>query len=128
VPALRSAASAPLTRAELSELWQEPDDLASRDLFHGPGGPAGVPLPDSVWRFKSEDLTGFSRGYDVTGPDGVEWDVKVGPETQTEIVASRIVWAVGYHQPPTYFVTRWRLAGALGVDESVPQASRALPP
>jgi hypothetical protein len=122
-PALRSTASAPLTRAELSELWQEPADLATRDLFHGPGGEAGVPPPDTIWRFKSEDVTGFSRGYDVTGPDGAEWDVKVGSEAQTEIVASRILWAVGYHQPPTYFVTRWRLAGAPGVDESATQAS-----
>ncbi|MGH9331166.1 MAG: hypothetical protein ACRD09_12040, partial [Vicinamibacterales bacterium] len=127
-PALRSTASAPPTPADMAELWQEPADLESRDLLHGPGGKAGVPSPDVAWRFQSADTTGYSRGYDVTGPDGGEWDVKMGPEAQTEIVASRLLWAVGYHQPPTYFVTRWRLAGAPGVDESVPQASARFRP
>ena len=33
--------------------------------------------------------------------------MKIGPEAQTEVVASRIVWALGYHQVPSYFVERW---------------------
>src|SRR4030095_14173384 len=36
-----------------------------------------------------------------------EWNVKIGPEAQTEVVASRIVWGLGYHQVPSYFVERW---------------------
>jgi hypothetical protein len=38
---------------------------------------------------------------------GDEWSVKIGPEAQPEVVASRIVWALGYHQVPSYFVERW---------------------
>lgn len=121
-PALRSTATAPTSPDRMAELWQEPVDLETRDLFHGPGGPSFAPPADASWRYMSSDTTGYSRGYDVTGPDGKEWDVKVGPEAQTEVVASRILWAVGYHQPPTYFVTRWRLLGAPGSEES-PQAS-----
>jgi hypothetical protein len=107
----------------MAQLWEEPADFEARDLFHGPGGAENVPPPGLAWRFRSTDTTGFSRGYDVVGQDGREWDVKVGLEAQTEVVASRILWAVGYHQPPTYFVTAWRLEGAPGIDASHGQHS-----
>lgn len=117
-PALRSTATNPPGPSEVAQLWQEPADLDRRDLFHGPGGRIGVPPPGAVWRFKSADTTGYSRGYDVVGPDGREWDVKLGLEAPTEVVASRILWAVGYHQPPTYVVTEWRLGEAPGIDQT----------
>jgi hypothetical protein len=37
--------------------------------------------------------------------------VKLGPEAQTEVAVSRILWALGYHQPPTYYVTSWTMTG-----------------
>jgi hypothetical protein len=58
------------------------------------------------------DKTGYSRGYDVVGPDGREWDIKLGKEVQPEIVLSRILWALGYYQPETYYVTGWQLSGS----------------
>jgi hypothetical protein len=48
----------------------------------------------------------------------VEWSVKLGPEAQSEVVSSRILWAIGFHQPPTYYLEEWALTGA----ESGPQA------
>jgi hypothetical protein len=56
-------------------------------------------------------LSGFSPGYTVGGPDGVEWSAKQGPEAQAEVTASRLVWALGFHQPPVYFLEKWTLAG-----------------
>jgi hypothetical protein len=100
--------------AKLSELWQEPTDIASRDLFHGPGGAALAPKPDTPFTWVATDSTGYSPGFDVRGPDGREWSVKLGPEAQTEVVASRILWAIGYHQPPTYFLKSWQLSGGPG--------------
>ena len=46
-PAVRSTAQAPLTAAQIAELWIEPEDVAARDLFHGPGGRDGRadPMP-----------------------------------------------------------------------------------
>jgi hypothetical protein len=122
-PTLRSTGVQPPTAAEVAQLWHGPADLEARDLFHGPGGVENVPPSGAAWRFKSVDTTGFSRGYDVIGPDGREWDVKLGLEAQTEVLASRILWAVGYHQPPTYFVNDWRLQDAPGIDASHPQPS-----
>jgi hypothetical protein len=37
--------------------------------------------------------------------------VKVGIEAQPEVVASRVLWAIGYHQPATYLLTSWQLTG-----------------
>ncbi len=101
----------PGTPVDVSPLWQEPATIADRDLFHGPGGSALLPDPSRPFTFIQEDQTGYSPGYDVRGPDGMEWSVKMGPEAQTEVAASRLLWALGYHQPPTYYVTSWMMTG-----------------
>jgi hypothetical protein len=101
--------------ARVDELWQEPLDLERRDLFHGSGGSARQPRSTS-FEFVARDEGGWSPGFDVRG-DGVEWSVKLGPEAQSEVVASRILWAIGFHQPPTYYLEQWTLTGA----ESGPQ-------
>lgn len=96
---------------DIAQLWQEPLDLASRDLFYGPGGKALAPDAATPFTFVSEDSGGYSPGYDVRDPDGRLWDVKLGPEAQTEVVVSRVLWAVGYHQLPTYYLPSWTMAG-----------------
>jgi hypothetical protein len=55
------------------------------------------------------DQTGFSPGYDVEDERGRKWSVKLGPESRTEVVVSRLVWAMGYHQPYVYYVPSWTL-------------------
>ena len=30
---------------------------------------------------------------------------------QAEVTASRLVWALGFHQPAVYFLEKWTLAG-----------------
>lgn len=95
----------------IDELWQDPGDLASRDVFHGPGGEALVPRQTS-FTFVAEDTTGYSPGFDVTDNQQIEWSVKTGPEAQSEVATSRILWAIGFHQPPTYYVENWSLTGA----------------
>lgn len=100
------------TPVDIAKLWQDPVDLASRDLFHGPGGPALRPDGSTPFAFVAADRTGFSSGYDVSGPDGTIWSVKLGPEAQPEVVVSRILWAIGYHQPPTYYLETWTMTGA----------------
>jgi hypothetical protein len=94
----------------LAELWVEPADIPSLDIFHGPGGAALAPRPGSSFRFVEKDTTGFSAGWDVEDASGVRWSVKQGPEAQSEIVASRLLWALGYRQPPTYYLDSWRIS------------------
>jgi hypothetical protein len=99
---------------KIAELWQAPDDITTRDLFHGSGGAGLVPKSDAPFTWVATDTTGYSNGFDVRGHDGRDWSVKLGPEAQTEVVASRILWAIGYHQPPTYYLKAWQLSGGPG--------------
>jgi hypothetical protein len=48
VPKVATPAAAP--RPDLSPLWEEPADIAARDLYSGPGGPELMPPPNSAPR------------------------------------------------------------------------------
>jgi hypothetical protein len=95
--------------AEMDELWVEPTDLESRDLFWGRGGRAVIPRSDVDYEFVKMDTQGHSDGYEVDDPEGRRWKVKVGEEAQPEIVVSRVLWAIGYHQPVLHYLKSWRL-------------------
>ena len=87
---------------QMSELWTEPD--AGRDLFWGPeeSKPRRIRMRSTdSW----PDVTGRSPGYDVRDAQGRLWSVKVGPEAQSEVVVSRLLWAAGStsSRPPTTF-------------------------
>ena len=107
----------PPTPEEMAQFWSEPTDLAQRDLYAGPWGLEHAPDPAAAYDFVSRKKQGFlffgsfSPGWDVKGPGGIEWSVKQGPEAQAEVAASRLVWALGFHQPPVYFLEKWTLAG-----------------
>ena len=97
---------------ELGELWQEPTDLLERDLFLGPGGASlAPPLTDGSYQFVAFKTSGTNPGYDVRDASGRMWSVKLGIEAQPEVTASRILWAMGFHQPPQYFVHTFKLTG-----------------
>ena len=102
-------ASQTLSQREMAELWQEPVDLQERNLLYGPGGRALLPDATASYALMEVDKKGFSPGYEVRDPQGRTWDVKLGPESQTEVVVARLLWAVGYHQPVTYYLPRWTL-------------------
>ena len=111
------ATTSPASVQKIAELWEMPADIRSRDLFHGAGGPELVPKGDVPHVWIATDATGYSPGYDVRGLDGRSWSVKLGPEAQSEVVASRVLWAIGYHQPPTYHLVGWRLSGGPGGEQ-----------
>ena len=99
----------------MAELWIDPGPTA-RDLFDGPRGGLRQPLrpqADTRYDIVKRDTRGFSITYRVRDEGGREWNVKIGPEAQTEVVTSRIAWGLGYHQLPSYFVERW-----IGVDHA----------
>ena len=108
---IRPTLDAP-TPTDIARLWQEPADLANRDLFHGPGGAELMPSGSATFTFVAADSAGYSAGYDVRDANGLEWSVKLGPEAQPEVAVSRILWALGYHQPPTYYLPSWTMTGA----------------
>jgi hypothetical protein len=113
-PRVRVANTTPPPAEKLAELWQGPDDIMTRDLFHGAGGADVAPAAGATYTWVATDTTGYSPGYEVRSADGRTWDVKLGIEAQTEVVASRVLWAIGYHQPVTYYVNNWQLSGGPG--------------
>ena len=96
--------------AVLAELWVEPEP--TRDLFNGVGGSRLAPDPRARYTVIELKHGGYSRGYTVLDPKEHEWSVKFPPEAGTEIIASRIHWGIGYHQPPIYLLKEWTAAKA----------------
>lgn len=98
--------------ADIAELWQEPTDLLERDLLNGPGGATLAPPESGTFEFVAFKTTGTNPGYDVKDASGRMWSVKLGVEAQSEVTTSRILWAMGYAQPASYFVRQFTLTGA----------------
>ena len=106
------------SQVDVAALWEMPENITSRDLFHGAGGKWLAPREGAAFAFVREDDGGYSPGYDVRGSNGTEWSVKLGPEAQSEVAMSRILWALGYHQPPTYYMSKWTMTGGpAGVEQ-----------
>jgi hypothetical protein len=103
---------------QMAELWAEAGP--ARDLFWGVGGRDAAPDPNGEYHFVARDTTGKSPGYDVRDAQGRLWSVKLGPEAQSEVVVSRLLWAVGYFQPATYYLPGWTLVGAPGPNPQPP--------
>lgn len=105
-PAVKPTVSGTLTPSQLAQLWIDTQGV-ERNLFDGVGGGRPKPAAERRYEVLDRDPRGFSVTYRVRDERGAEWSVKIGPEAQPEVVASRIVWALGYHQVPSYFVERW---------------------
>ncbi|HXG93285.1 MAG TPA: hypothetical protein VNN73_13120 [Blastocatellia bacterium] len=91
-------------------LWQEPTDIASRDLFLGSGGEAMKPDLSKV-TFIEEETGGYSKKYRVRDGAGHEWVAKLGKESQSETAATRLLWAVGYFTEICYLVPKAHIEG-----------------
>jgi hypothetical protein len=110
----------PVEQAHLSELWEAPDDLSSRDLFYGPWGETYAPDPQVTYSFAKAKDHGTNPGMTVRDPLGNKWHVKQPPrndegaEGPVEVVLSRVLSAVGYHQPPVYFLPSFTVADDTG--------------
>jgi hypothetical protein len=89
-------------------LWRNPTDIASRDLFYGPGGKKHQ--PHGPFTFVKEDLDGTNPKFNIRGGDDVKWKVKLGEEARPETVATRLVWAVGYFTDEDYFLSDLQVA------------------
>ncbi len=98
-------------------LWHEPTDIASRDLFLGPGGEAMKPDLSKV-TFIADESRSYSKKYRVRDGAGNEWVVKIGPEAQSETAATRLVWAAGYFVDTTYLAPHVDIEGKGSFDNA----------
>jgi hypothetical protein len=106
--------------APLSALWERPEDLPDRDLFNGPWGAAHAPDANAVYTYVRPKEGGTNPGVVVRDPLGREWHVKQPPhndqgaEGPVEVTVSRVLSAIGYHQPPVYFLPSFTMRDASG--------------
>jgi len=91
-------------------LWDQLDDIPSRNLFYGEGG-AGGEAPSTTFSYVDEDLKGTSPKFHIRDESGTKWTVKLGQEARPETVANRLLWAVGYFTNEDYFLPRIRVNG-----------------
>jgi hypothetical protein len=106
-----------IAQTPITYLWRQPKDIASENLFYGRGGQEHT--PQGRFTFESEDLDGTNPKFNVRDPDGVKWKIKLGAEARPQTVASRFVWAVGYHADEDYFMP---VVQVLGLPEHVHRA------
>ena len=124
--AIRSAQAEAPSAAQLAQLWIEPE--STRDLFYGVGGARLAPDPDAKYKVIEIKRGGFSRGYTLIGPGEREWSAKFPPEAGTEIIASRLLWGIGYHQPPIYLLSGWTAERATSPNPQLPARFREKDP
>ncbi len=84
--------------------WRDPGDISTRDLRNGSCSPELAPV--APFTFIEEDKLGVSPKFKVKDARGVLWSVKLGEEAQSETVATRLVWAMGYFSEETYYFDR----------------------
>ena len=122
-PAIKVAApSVPGAEVDAA-LWRAPD--GERDLFAGIGGPALAPDPLDKFTVIATKRTGFSPGYTVTDARGRKWSAKFLPEAQPEVVSSRLLWGLGFHQVPIYLLDKWTATSAKDPNPQPPARFRA---
>jgi len=91
-------------------LWNDPTDIASRNLILGAGGEEMKPDISRV-TFIEEKTGGFSKKYRVKDAKGNEWIAKIGKEAQTDTAANRLLWALGYETEIAYLVPKVKIEG-----------------
>jgi hypothetical protein len=103
-----------------ASMWVEPTDIASRDLYYGPWGRELAPDPKDVYELVELKHTGVNLGMTVKDSKGREWSVKqpnpgnLDSEAPVEVVVSRLLSAVGYRQPPVYYLPAFTLKDDFG--------------
>jgi hypothetical protein len=106
-------------------LWEQPRDLGSRDLYYGPWGAEHAPAADATYTLVERKHTGVNLGMTVVDERGREWSVKqpypggLDSEAGVEVTVSRLLSAIGYHQPPSYYLPAFTLKDDWGTHVEV---------
>lgn len=125
-PAIQSTTTGQPQPASVAELWVRPE--SPRNLLWGIGGQRLAPDPGARYTVIDIKRGGFSRGYTVVDARKREWSVKFPPEAPTEVAASRILWGIGYHQPPVYYLAEWHAEKAPSPNPQLPARFRERAP
>jgi hypothetical protein len=90
-------------------MWK-PVDIASRDLYWGPGGRAMAPNLRRI-TFIRKETGGNNLKYRIKDASGKIWVAKIADESQPETAAVRLLWAVGYETEINYLAPKLTIPG-----------------
>lgn len=90
-------------------LWQRVD-IASQDLFSGPGGEAMRPDLSNITFIKRE-TGGHNKKYRIKDGQGRVWVAKPGTEARPETAAVRLLHGIGYETEINYLVPSLTIPG-----------------
>lgn len=85
-------------------LWEDPGDIAAKDMLHGLGGEKGMPV--APFTFEAEVHRDSNPKFDIRDANDRKYRVKLGSEARPEVAASRFLWAVGYFTEEDYVLPR----------------------
>jgi len=89
-------------------IW-EAVDISKRDLYWGPGGQANFPVLKDA-KFIGRDAGGNNLKYEIEDGAKRRWIAKVADESQPEVAATRLLWAIGYPTEVDYIVPKIAIA------------------
>ena len=99
--------SAPLPDGVI--VWEQVD-IPSRDTLLGATAGGDAPALERV-KFLGRQPGGNNLKYRVEDANGREWVVKVADESQAEVAANRLLWALGYYTEIDQIVPRINIEG-----------------
>lgn len=91
-------------------LWNNPTDIARRNLLLGAGGASMKPDISRIV-FVEDKPGGYSKKYVVKDAKGNEWVAKIGKEAQTDTAGNRLIWAIGYEAEIAYLIPKLTIEG-----------------
>jgi hypothetical protein len=80
--------------AQQPVMWEKVN-IAQRDTYWGAGGTAMQPDLRRV-KFIRRQEGGNNLKYRIEDASGKVWVAKIADESQPEVVANRLLWAIGY--------------------------------
>lgn len=92
------------TKPTIDSLWKEPKNISSLDLYFGEGGIENMPV--APFKYLKKDTSGTQQKFTVEDANKIVWKVKIGEEAQSETVAVRLLWSVGYYTDLTYYLPK----------------------
>lgn len=85
-------------------------NIPARNLYYGPGGTAMRPDTRRI-RFIRKETGGNNLKYRISDARGRVWVAKIADESQAEVAANRLLWAIGYRTEIDYLVPRLTVPG-----------------
>lgn len=85
-------------------MW-EPVKVSQRNLILGRGGAAMRPNTRRITFFEREK-GGNNLKYRIKDGSGRTWVAKIADESQAEVAANRLLWAIGYRTEVDYLIPR----------------------